>query len=252
MKRIAQVELVGLDAISEARGREFMPHPFAHTKSSPFSGMDEYTRYANDLLDRVDHGDLSELGKWFSSYVTADLRVECSVSTRDEPQGRIVAHRSGDSGYLAIQQPDDDVIDVYTLSPFELGAAIAGSVTSPNPGKHSRIVIPELTRSASPRESESISVTSTRVQLAQAAEGTVVSRSQIAMFARAQSRRQPAREWGFDRQKKAVVWVRINDDGDYIYAPGFTYLTPMSMRDLSQRIDRLIAEDIASIVGSAD
>ncbi|WP_157895791.1 hypothetical protein [Mycobacteroides chelonae] len=252
LKRIAQVELVGLHAISEARGREFMPHPFAHTKSSPFSGIDEYTRYTHSLLDRVDHGDLGELGKWFSSYLAADLRVECSVSTRGEPQGRIVAHRAGDSGYLAIQQPDEDIVEIFALSPFELGAAIAGSINFSHPGKHARIAIPELARPASHQESESVSVASTRVQLTHAPGGTVVSRSQIAMFGRAQSRRQPAREWGFDRQKKAIVWVRINDDGDYIYAPGFAYLTPLTARDLSQRVDRLIAEDIAAIVGSAD
>ena len=68
LKRVAEVELVGLDAITAAQGGEFMPHPFAHTQSSPFSGMDEYTTYAKRLLERISQGDLSELGTWYSSY----------------------------------------------------------------------------------------------------------------------------------------------------------------------------------------
>jgi len=250
LKRVAEVELVGLDAITDAQGGEFMPHPFAHTRSSPFSGMDEYSRYAKNLLDRIDHGDLSELGRWFSSYLTADLRVECSVSNRNQPQTRMMAHRAGDTGYLAIQQRDADIVEVFTLSPFELGSAIAGSINLTKPGKHAKIVIPDLA-SPAPRREPTTS-TSVRIQGTQTPKGIVVAGTEITMFGRAQSRWRPARNWGFDRQKKAIVWVRIDDDGDYIYAPGFGYLTPLTARELGRRIDQLIAEDIAAALHASN
>lgn len=250
LRRVAEVELVGLDAITEAQGGEFMPHPFAHTHPSPFSGRDEYTSYAKHLLERINHGDLSELGKWYSSYLTADLRVECSVSTRHEPQTRVMAHRAGDTGYLAIQKRNEDTVEVFTLSPYELGSAIAGSINLTKPGNHARIVIPDLA-SPAPRQ-EPTNPTSVRIQDAQTPEGIVVAGTRIATFGRAQSRWRPARNWGFDRQKKAIVWVRIDDDGDYIYAPSFGYLTPLTARDLGRRIDHLIAEDIAAIGKSID
>lgn len=252
LKRIGQLELVGLDALTETSGLEYMPHPFAHTRSSPFSGMDEYTRYANALVDRVHHGELRDLGKWFASYRAADLRVECLISrAKGAAPQRLMAHRRADAGYLAAQQPDEDVLDVYALSPFELGAAIAGSVELSNPGTRSKIVIPELAGRRPGRQEGADSVP-LRSDSVTNPDEEVVPSAQITAFARVQSRWQPAREWGFDRQKKAVVWVHVEDDGDYIYAPGFTHLTPLTTRGLSRRIDQLIAEDIAALTEAAE
>ncbi|OHV04674.1 ESX secretion-associated protein EspG [Mycobacterium talmoniae] len=234
-----------MEAISESYGRDFIPHPFAHIRPSPFTGLDGYTKYANDLLDRVNHGDLGELKKWFSSYVGADLRVECAIGAVSEPGGRLVAHRCGEVGYLAIQQPDEDTVKIYAVPPQGLGAAIAGSVGLTKPGKHAKILIPELAPAAPRRDvTGPVSILAGREPVH---DGVVVSQTQIARFGRVQSRWQPARNWGFDRQKKAVVWVRIDDDGDYIYAPGFTHLTPATARELMARVDQLIAEDVAAI-----
>lgn len=246
LKRLAQVEVVGVEAISDASGRDFMPHPFGHTQSSRFNGWDGYERYTRELLDRVNHGDLSELKHWFSDYVTADLRVECVIDTNGEPSRRLMAHRCGDAGYLAIQQPDEDMVDVYSLAPNQLGAAIAGSANLIVPGKRAMITIPDIDGTSPPRR-ENTGQVSIHVQSANATGAVALSSTEITSFARVQSRWQPARDWGFDRQKKAVVWVRIDGDGEYVYSSGYKYLTPVTTRDLAQRIDQLISEDVAAI-----
>lgn len=246
MKRLARVEVVGVEAISESFGRDFMPHPFVHTQPSPFTGLDGYARYSNELLARVNYGDLGGLKQWFSDYAAADLRVECVIDTGGEPRRRLLAHRRGESGYLAIQQPDEDVVDVYSVSPSHLGAAIAGSANLIGPGEHVRITIPDIGGAPPPRGEDTGRV-SVHIQPNTAPGTVVLFRTDITTFARVQSRWRLARDWGFDRQKKAVVWVQIDGDGDYVYAPGYRYLTPVTARDLALRIDQLIAEDVAAI-----
>jgi hypothetical protein len=42
-----------------------------------------------------------------------------------------------------------------------------------------------------------------------------------------------------------VVWVRIYDDGEYIYVPDHSHARPMTKSLLHEQIDRLIADDVA-------
>ena len=74
-----------------------------------------------------------------------------------------------------------------------------------------------------------------------------VSRADVIAFATVQSHWRPSRRWGFDRGKNAVVWVRIKGDGEYIYSTDFHQALPVTTRILAERIDQLIAEDVASI-----
>lgn len=248
LKRAGSIEVAGLTALSESHGRDFMPHPFAHTRPSEFANLDEYNAHAAEVLDRINNGDLRALKHWFASYVDADIRVECAVENPGAPRGRLVAHRRDESGYLAVQQPDADVVDVYTVSPYQLGAAIAGSMQLSGPGKNAKIVIPEFARR--PEGAGDDEDTADRVAIqhrVEIRETVNVPYAEMTRYARVQSHWQPARAWGFDRGKNAVVWVRIGDDGEYIYAPGFTHLTPMTARGLARRIDELIAEDVAAV-----
>ena len=41
------------------------------------------------------------------------------------------------------------------------------------------------------------------------------------------------------------VWVRVNDDGEYIYVPDQSHARPMAKSLLHEQIDRLIADDVA-------
>ncbi|MBF9351500.1 MULTISPECIES: ESX secretion-associated protein EspG [Mycobacteroides] len=247
LHRVGSIEVVGVDAISESYGRDFMPHPFAHTRASRFANYDEYAAFARDICGRTKDGDMTDLGRWFSTYVNADIRVECVVDIPDKPRVRVLGHRSNQMGYLAIQNPDEDVVDVYTVSPLELGAAITGSIPTSKPGKHSKVVIPEFApRPTVNTEPDDVDAVSVRHRI-EDPEILTVPYEEVTAFARVQSRWQPARDWSFDRGKKAVVWVRFMGDGDYIYAPGFTHLTPMTASGLVRRVDELIAEDVAEI-----
>ena len=244
LNRAGSIEVAGVAALSESYGRDFMPHPFAHTRSSEFAGLDDYTAYVTATLDRINHGDLRALKQWFVAYVNADIRVECAVENPGAPRGRLMAHRCGDAGYLAVQQPDADIVEVYTVSPYQLGAAIAGSLELTTPGKHQKIVIPEF---AGRRTSDAEAPVTRQHRVDTVNEEINVPYAEMTRYARVQSHWQPARDWGFDRGKNAVVCVRIGDDGEYIYAPGFAHLTPMTARVLARRIDELIAEDVAAV-----
>lgn len=233
-----------LKIISEYYGRSFMPYPFMQTKPDDFADLDAYEAYATSVPDRYNHGDLHESRKWFTTYLNADLRVECSVQYLDDADAaglRMVAHRLDDVGYLAIQQPDDSV-EVFTLSPYDLGAAVAGSVGLTTPGKHPAIVVPEYA-ARSIRSDDVAAVTRQR----SAELATTVRRTDVTVFARVQSHWKPVRDWGFDRTKSAVVWVRLDNDGEYMYTRDLSCARPVSARQLSERIDLLIAKDIQAL-----
>ncbi|WP_156661098.1 hypothetical protein [Mycobacterium sp. 852002-51163_SCH5372311] len=243
LNRVGKIDLLDVKIISEYYGRAFMPYPFMETRSHPFANYEEYSAYATSVPDRYNHGDLHMFQKWFSTYIDADLRVECSVhELNSESAGqRIVAHRLDHLGYLAIQQPDD-VVEVLTLSAYDLGAAIAGTVELTKPGKHPAILIPEYGQGLSGhRDDELVAVQARPV----APTGVTVPRAEVTVFGRVQSHWQPARDWGFDATKSAVVWVRLGDDGEYLLAPDLSCAKPMTARELSDRIDRLIAKNVA-------
>lgn len=244
LKRLGRIDLQDLDIISAYLGREFLPFPLLQTLPHRFTYFDEYAAHARSVPDRLNHGDLAVFKKWFGSLADADLRVECRVQhfATDTPAERMLAHRSGESGFLAIQRPDD-VVDIFTLSPYDLGPAIAGSVDLTQPGSRPAVVIPEYVPLAL-RDGQQTDADHTRA--------VTVSRAEVRAYATVQSHRRPARDWGVDQETETVVWVRLAEDGDYAYVPGYTCATPMSRRHLSERIDRLIAADIIALRQTRD
>jgi EspG family len=240
--RVGSIDLLDLKILSERYGRDFLPYPFMQTRRDPFVNYDEYSAYATEVPDRYLHGDLKRFQRWISTYLQADLRVECSVQSLDSDTAglRMVAHRAGEFGFLATQQADDTVM-VSALNAYDIGTAIAATVELTKPGKRPEIVIPDYAPRP-PRKADDGSI-SVRERIVSHTAVTTP-RSDVEVFARVQSHWQPARDWGFDGRKHAVVWVRIRDDGEYIYAPDLTCAKPMTARLLSERIDRLIAQDV--------
>ena len=60
----------------------------------------------------------------------ADVCVGCRVSHRDgdTPDLRVNALRAAESGFVAVQHSDSDgvdTVDIYAVSPADLGAAVA-------------------------------------------------------------------------------------------------------------------------------
>jgi hypothetical protein len=244
-RRVGSIDLVDVDILSRNFGRDFLPYPLMFTRPTRFPTADAYNEYAATVPDRFADGDLEKFEKWASSYAYADLRVECHVQyiPADTPSVRLVANRLGDNGFLAQQRGDDDVVDVDEISAYQLGAVIADTVVLAKPGRRARIAVPEYVRPAvAVPESRDFSVhdtfTDTGVE--------TVARSDIAAYGTVQSHWRPVRRWGFDAGKNAALFVRVRDDGDYLYEDAsLTAARPMDRQALAQRIDRLIAEDVA-------
>lgn len=241
LKRLGRIDVLDLRVISEYLGREFLPFPFIATLPNRFADFGAYSAHARSIPDRLNHGDLRAFKKWFTTYSAAEIRVECRVHyfPADDPSMRLLAHRSGELGFLAIQQPDD-VVEIFALSPYDLGPAVAGTVELTSPGTHSAVVIPEYVpqslRNATEATAEPTWGFAPRV---------AVPSTEVKAYATVQSHRHPARVWGLDQSRPAVVWVRLDGDGEYIYASDYRYAKPMNRQNLSVRIDELIAADVA-------
>ena len=82
-------------------------------------------------------------------------------------------------------------------------------------------------------------------QRREATTDVTIPASEVSAYSTVQSHWLPTRKWGFDGRKNSVVWIRVIDDGDYMYAPDFSHAVPMTAMALHQRVDELIAEDVA-------
>lgn len=244
LRRIGSIDLVDLDIISKSYGRDFLPYPFMLTQPSRFPTHDAYAEYAASVPDRFDDGDLRTFRRWAACYAYADIRVELHVQyiPADTPSIRVMAHRRDELGFLAQQRADEDVIDVDELSAYGIGTAVADTVELTKPGGLSEIVIPEYVRRLERApEPEGLS---TR-HVVDTPTAATVPRGEVTAYGTAQTHWRPTRQWGPDPGKNSVVWVRLKDDGDYLYAPDFSVAKPMKRNDLARRIDGLISEDVA-------
>jgi hypothetical protein len=242
MNLVGSISIVDLTVVSRYFGRDFIPFPFMQTREAGMSPV-AFEEYERGVIDRFDNGDLRAIRNWAGTYVRSDIRVEAHVQfiPADTTSVRVVAHRMGDSGYFA-RQTVADVVEIFSLSPYDLGGAVAEAMETAKPGSQPAIVIPEYQpRKPVVAEDAGVSVTS-REESSGAAK---ILRSDLVAVATVQSHWRPTRKWGVDRAKAAVVWVRPANDGDYIYSPEFSAAHPMSKAQLAQRIDRLIADDIA-------
>jgi len=250
LRQVGSVDLIDLDIMSRFYGRDFLPYPFMLTRPSRFSTECEFNAYASTVPDRVDNGDLQIFRGWGGSYANADIRVECHVQyiPPDTASVRIVGHRAAQLGYLAKQRPGEDVVDVYELSPYDLGPAIADSVGLTKPGSRSEIIIPEYARKYAPAIDNGYAAEDFSVKSALVAQtATEVRRADVTAFATVQCHWRPTRRWGFDRGKNAVRFLQVKDDGEYIYAHDFSVARPMNQRTLAERTNELIAEDVKSL-----
>jgi hypothetical protein len=240
---VGTLDLRDLTVIGEFQGRDFLPYPFMFTQPSRFATRDDALAYASTVPDRFNYGDLSDFKKCVDAYNSADIWVECHVQfiPADTPSVRVLAYRAGELGFFAAQQPEADLIDIYTVSPYDLGEAICDVVSLTQPGCHQKIVIPEYVRRAAAEfDSGDFMVRHRPVSRAE----VTIPASAVTAYATVQSHWRPKRKWGRDRGKEAVVWVRVDDDGEYIYEPDSSHARPMTKSILHERIDQLIADDV--------
>lgn len=235
LRRVGGIELADLAAICELQGLEHLPHPFftgAWLPRGDTSGTTVDQRFAD--------GDLHVFQCWMDAYRSADIWVESVVhfASRETPVMRILAHRTGESGFFSSQRPGEGVVDIFTLSPYELGAAVAASVGLTTPGKNARIVVPGFLPN---RDHDAADRKLGRRGQTEA----VVVEDDVTAFGVIQSHCQPAREWGLDWGRKYVAWVRVRDDGEYIYSLDSSHAAPVTPAVLGVRIDQLIAGEVA-------
>jgi hypothetical protein len=243
LREVGSLDLQDLAAINEACGRDLVPYPLMFTGGSRFASEDERRAYNRGVPDWLEHGDLRVFAHAMEAYSAPDLRVECHVQhiPADVPSVRVLIYRLGDLGFLFTQRPDADVVEVFSLSAYDLGAAISEEVPLSGPGRHARIVVPEFSRApASDFDSGDFDVR----HIDESRAEVIVPGHDLAVYATVQSHWRPARKWGVDYDKEAVVWMRVHDDGDYISARDHRYASPMTREVLRDRVDELISDDV--------
>jgi hypothetical protein len=241
---VGSLDLLDLDLIGKYLGKRYLPYPFMFTRPSRFATFDEASTYAATVPDRFRYGDLFALFGPLNAYDNADIRVECHVQyiPSDTASVRLIAYRADERGFVASQRPDADVVDVYGVSPYELGSSICDFVTLDRPGESASIVVPEY---VPPGGNEFDQGDYTVRDVVESRRHVVVPQTAVSAYSTVQSRWSPTLKWGPDRSKESLLWIRVRDDGDYIYESGRERARPMTDSMLRQRIDQLIAEDVA-------
>lgn len=244
MHPFGSMDLVDIEVLSRAVGRDFLPYPFMHTQPLRFASADEFDRHAGVIRERITGGDLAHYRNCLDTYLSADIRVESNVRyKRGRPPIRVIAFRRGDKGFLAEQRPNADVVDLYTLSPFDIGPAVAERSGLVAPGIHQRIVVPEYAPPHLGRDDDAFRVGHSAGPVSPSLVEVQLER--VIALGTIQSHWRPTRRWGFDKRKSAAVWFRVAEDGDYVFAPDYSSATPIKQHVLAEKIDRLIAADVA-------
>ncbi|WP_205875737.1 ESX secretion-associated protein EspG [Mycobacterium camsae] len=191
---VGSIDLVDVAAVYELQGHERPPYPFMPADQ----GMPSRASVA----DRFSDGDLRVFRKWVTSYRDADIWLECRVlhSSDDIPDTRVLAHRADQLGFLALQRPREGVVDVYQLSPYDLGPAVASSIEPTGPGSRARIVIPKyenyFAELATDDDEDDDEVSVLLAVRSDRGAAVRVPNSHVASLATIQSRCRPARSWG--------------------------------------------------------
>lgn len=248
-QNVGSLDLSDLAQIFNIKGYGDVPYPFMQTGRPGLNDGQATGQYS--ITERYNDGDLRIFRPWVNAYSGADIRVECRVLHRpdDIPDTRILAFRADQVGFCASQRPDEDVVDVDRLSPYDMGAAITNLLALTGPGRHSRISIPKyvgyFSKSTADLDNDDYEVSVLDVRPQDVAAATNVPNADVAAMGTVQSHCRPARSWGVDWDKNLVAWVQISHDGDYVYERDFSNAVPMTEQLLVKRIDELIAEDVA-------
>ncbi|BBY84641.1 ESX secretion-associated protein EspG [Mycolicibacterium tokaiense] len=245
-REIGSLDLLDLLLINQRHGSDSLPYPFMLTRPTRFEFVDEMAGYAAQLPERLHSGDLGPYARCLEAWARADVTVAGHVQyiPADTPSIRVLAFRTGQAGYLLQQRAEADLADVYAVSPFELGAAVANAVCLEQPGRHRRITIPEYATAPTAFMNNDHVVVRHEVF---ATSGVEVSASRMSAYGKVQSTWRPPGEWGIDPGKESLTWMRIRDDGDYLGVPDHSGGIPLTVALLCERIDALIADDIETL-----
>jgi hypothetical protein len=245
-RRLASVTVLELHVFSQRWGRAFMPYPFRFTRPIPYESDAELSAHRAEVVEGLAGGRYDALRRWFDVQLRdAEIRVEGSFTTADgTASAGISATRWQDVGFVA-RQDDDDVITVEQVSAYELGAEVAKLADlSGKPGAHDRVTVPDIGihRRAATRPVDATAV----VDPVAEPEPTRLAPESLLAGGEIQSAYLPAKRWGRDRSKSFIGWLRTRS-GDYVVGEPYEYATPVTRSQLTERVDRLIAADVAAI-----
>ncbi|WP_109550368.1 ESX secretion-associated protein EspG [Mycobacteroides chelonae] len=239
---VGTIDLLDLQFACESYGLESTPFPFRFTK--PVGAVDE--SLARTVSERFNNGDLTIFREWAASYVFSDIRVECHAQTLTggNPHLRVLATRAGKLGFIARQLPDIDAVEVRQVRPTEIGSLMAQEVPLRTPGKHSKVRISGYTL---PPVSDRDEDSGIQDSVSSADYLPEISKSAVSALGTIQSHYLPPKDWGVSLNKTAIVWLKVDGDGDYLVERDFTAAYPATISALTHRIDREISDDIQVI-----
>lgn len=257
LRHVGGLDVYDIVGICEPNGFGGLPFPFwQHENRWPLKTLVQVSETVSSLED----GSLRSLAPWVETYRQADIWVACRVEpcARGAVDKRLVAHRKGDTGFVASQRAGTDGVEVFELDARTLGSAIAESVGLERPGSRPSIQIPgyldnfidELaSRDSSETDDDEFDNFGFTTQVVQShGRGTrITDYDQVIAMGTFQSRCDPATSWGIDWAKTVVVWVRIKGDGDYVFSADLKTATPVTVQRLAERFDQAIAEDVAAV-----
>ncbi|WP_370329537.1 ESX secretion-associated protein EspG [Mycolicibacterium hippocampi] len=249
---VDSVAVVDLESACALFGWETLPYPLG--RSRPVGSVWLATRAGEPIAERLAGGDLPGIRSWVESLVRSDVCVECRVHPFDvqTPDLRLHALRAGESGFVAVQTRDQDgvdVVDIYSVAPDALAAAIAESVGLVGAGAHPRIAVAGdgIHLPAMPDTAEQYDDLGFPVQHAESDElpDRVCGVSEVVATGTVQTRWAGERQWGTDPQSRILQWVQVSGDGDYVYEFD-GHAEPMTEDMLRSFIDGFIAEGMAT------
>ena len=244
------VAVVDLESACALFDWETLPYPLG--RSRPVGSVWLASRAGEPIADRLAGGDLPGVRSWVEALVRSDVCVECRVHPFDAhtPELRLHALRAGECGFVAVQTRDQDgvdVVDIYSVAPDALAAAVAESVGLVGAGAHPRIAVagggnhlPKM-----PDALEQYDDLGFPVRRAEPDEppARVFDVSEVVVTGTVQTRCGPARQWGADPQSRSLQWVQVSGDGDYIYEFD-GHAEPLSEEMLRRFIEGFIADDM--------
>lgn len=244
---VGTVAVVDLEAACELYGRDTLPYPLG--RSRPVGSVWLLTRDVGPIEDRLNGGDLARVRAWVEAFVRADVCVGCrvSLSGRDTPDLRLNGLLAGDLGFVAVQHSDPDgvdAVDVYAVSPGAVGAVIADSVGLAGAGSHLRIAVAGLDDRLPAPPPGAVDEYDDLGFLISHAESDgppvhVVDGRDVAAIGTVQSLSGSTR-----------YWVTVDDDGDYLYAPGGAgYAEPLDAETLRACLDGTVSDAIVDVGG---
>lgn len=244
-RKLGTLTVLELHVFCEEYGRGSLPYPFRFTRPTPYEYEDELNRYRTDLIERFNTGEFNHLRRWLDVQLReAEIHVESMAMNANEITEALSATRWQELGFIASQDADD-VISVTQVSAYDLGPEIGRlAALSGKPGAHPKVTVPSLniqTRSRPP--SSTGSVIADEVE---AVDSVVIPFEELMAGGEIYTDHRPPKHWRPDRTKEFIGWLNTAD-GDYVVQAPYEFATPVTRKQLIDKIDRLIAADAAEV-----